>query len=69
MPINTTAPRRGHSEGEWVWTDKTKTTPTPCQGCDNYYGKVDGGKMLVCAIHPSGVEGDTCPDFKQKENT
>lgn len=34
----------------------------PCQGCVNYYGKTDGGNKLVCAIHPSGVEGDICLD-------
>lgn len=45
-------------------------TPQPCQGCINYYGKEHGGNMLVCAIHPSGIDGDTCLDFegKQKED-
>lgn len=35
-----------------------------CVGCRYYHGQVYNGVMLVCGMHPYGVEGDrdTCPD-------
>ncbi|WP_088893739.1 hypothetical protein [Leptolyngbya ohadii] len=35
-----------------------------CIGCQHYHGQVYGGNLLVCAMHPFGVdEGvDSCPD-------
>jgi hypothetical protein len=35
-----------------------------CVGCKNYHGQVYNGQMLVCGMHPFGVnEGiDSCPD-------
>ncbi|MBD2504853.1 hypothetical protein [Anabaena azotica] len=39
--------------------------PKPCRGCCNYHGKEYGGVMLVCGIHPKGVKGDKCPDFRR----
>ncbi|NEP08029.1 MAG: hypothetical protein F6K34_26605, partial [Okeania sp. SIO4D6] len=34
-----------------------------CRGCKNYHGQVYGGNLLVCGMHPYGVEGETCPDW------
>jgi hypothetical protein len=34
-----------------------------CVGCSNYHGEAYGGNVLVCAIHPYGVEGNSCPDW------
>lgn len=48
---------------EGTWKPITSSRPMLCQGCANYYGKTDGGNRLICAIHPSGVEGDTCLDW------
>lgn len=40
-------------------------TALVCRGCRNYHGKSYGGRMLVCAIHPSGVGEETsCADFE-----
>lgn len=36
------------------------TPPKYCSGCKYYYG--DRG--IVCAVHPTGVESDTCLDFE-----
>lgn len=37
--------------------------PKVCRGCKNYYGRKDGDNVLICAVHPYGVEGDTCIDY------
>ena len=34
-----------------------------CAGCSYYHGESYGGEMLVCALHPTGPEQDTCPDW------
>lgn len=41
---------------------KPTTRPNPCNGCRNYHGQAYGGNLLICGIHPYGVEGDECPD-------
>lgn len=41
--------------------------PKACQGCIHYHGRVYGGSMLVCAMHPYGVEGDRCSDWQGEE--
>lgn len=35
-----------------------------CIGCRNYHGQEYNGNLLVCAMHPYGVEAgvETCPD-------
>ncbi|NJK38999.1 MAG: hypothetical protein HC835_18725 [Oscillatoriales cyanobacterium RM2_1_1] len=43
----------------------SRTQNPACQGCSNYHGQVYGGNLLVCAIHPTGVEAETCPDWEQ----
>jgi hypothetical protein len=38
-----------------------------CQKCHNYHGQTYAGNLLVCAIHPSGVERN-CDDFEAGGN-
>jgi hypothetical protein len=38
--------------------------PTACKGCAHYHGRVYGGNMLICAMHPYGVESDRCGDWE-----
>ncbi|MEN9208229.1 MAG: hypothetical protein Q6L50_09580 [Gloeomargarita sp. GMQP_bins_120] len=35
-----------------------------CVGCKHYHGQVYNGQILVCAMHPYGVEGTQCPDWE-----
>lgn len=51
------------------------TTETPsknnyaaCIGCCNYHGQSYNGQILVCAMHPHGVEDDYCPDWEEQPN-
>lgn len=37
-----------------------------CIGCQHYHGYVYGGNLLVCGMHPSGWNGEHCPDWEQK---
>ncbi|MBR8831833.1 MAG: hypothetical protein N5P05_002184 [Chroococcopsis gigantea SAG 12.99] len=44
-----------------------KVNPSPgfhpaCVGCSYYHGRIYEGSLLVCAMHPYGWEGDSCPD-------
>ncbi|MBW4467357.1 MAG: hypothetical protein KME07_18175 [Pegethrix bostrychoides GSE-TBD4-15B] len=43
---------------------ETPTVPAACQGCCHYHGQTYGGNLLVCAMHPHGVETDSCPDWQ-----
>lgn len=43
--------------------------PTPvqhpaCRGCRHYHGQVYGGSLLVCGMHPYGVESESCADWE-----
>lgn len=45
--------------------------PTPenhpaCLGCQHYHGRVYGGNLLVCAMHPYGWDDKNCPDWESK---
>ncbi|MEM7758167.1 MAG: hypothetical protein AAGF83_25205 [Cyanobacteria bacterium P01_G01_bin.67] len=40
-----------------------------CIDCVNYHGQVYNGNLLVCAMHPSGLEGNNCPDWEQDPST
>lgn len=40
-----------------------------CINCANYHGQVYNGNLLVCGMHPSGFEGDSCPDWKNDRFT
>lgn len=44
----------------------TPQQPIACQGCRHYHGRIYGGNMLVCGMHPYGVEGDRCGDWESK---
>ncbi len=35
-----------------------------CVGCSNYHGENYGGNILVCAMHPYGVEEQSCSDWE-----
>ncbi|MBW4667153.1 MAG: hypothetical protein KME60_06820 [Cyanomargarita calcarea GSE-NOS-MK-12-04C] len=35
-----------------------------CVGCRHYHGQAYGGNLLVCGMHPSGWEDDSCPDWE-----
>ena len=43
---------------------KPRPVPTPCQGCRYFHGVVYNGVTLNCTIHPSGWQGDKCPDWQ-----
>ncbi len=38
-----------------------------CMGCHHYHGKVYGGNLLVCAMHPHGRDDQSCPDWEKEE--
>lgn len=46
-------------------TPSAKSHPA-CIDCANYHGQAYNGNLLVCAMHPSGYEQDSCPDWSQK---
>ncbi|MEG3858366.1 hypothetical protein [Microcoleus sp. herbarium12] len=46
------------------YVDPSATQQPACRGCTNYHGQVYGGNLLVCAMHPTGVESDSCPDWE-----
>ncbi|QHG20697.1 hypothetical protein [Nostoc sp. ATCC 53789] len=53
------------SEIDKILIERRNAIPTNCRGCRNFHGVKYEGVMLVCAIHPSGVEGDTCSDHEK----
>jgi len=40
--------------------------PIACANCRNYCGQSYGHDRLVCAMHPYGVEGESCEDWEGK---
>lgn len=42
--------------------NKTLDLPQYCKGCRFYHGR----NNLICAVHPSGIETDTCNDWESK---
>ena len=38
-----------------------------CRICKHHHGQIYGGVELVCAVHPSGYSGDSCPDRSRKK--
>ncbi|MBF2077137.1 MAG: hypothetical protein IGR76_01090 [Synechococcales cyanobacterium T60_A2020_003] len=46
------------------FTPKTPCRPVACQGCRHYHGRSYGGTMLICGMHPYGVEEETCGDWE-----
>ncbi|GAB4355659.1 MAG: hypothetical protein Fur0042_24890 [Cyanophyceae cyanobacterium] len=57
-----------------VWEHlNPKVDPAPnrygaCIGCRNYHGRIYGGQILVCGIHPHGWDGPDCPDWTAPED-
>lgn len=52
------------------WLQDTKIKPNSeinpaCLGCSNYHGQSYNGNLLVCAMHPYGWDGETCPDWQE----
>jgi hypothetical protein len=47
-----------------TYVDPSPTQQPACRGCTNYHGQVYGGNLLVCAMHPTGVESESCPDWE-----
>ena len=47
-----------------TYVDPSPTQQPACRGCRNYHGQVYGGNLLVCAIHPTGVESESCADWE-----
>ena len=48
-----------------TYVEPSATQQPACRGCSNYHGHVYGGNLLVCAMHPVGVESDSCPDWEE----
>jgi|GEM_PF-2312301 len=46
-----------------------KSIPRLCRICKHYHGQIYGGVELVCAFHPYGYSGDSCPDYQAKKRT
>lgn len=38
-----------------------------CRICKHHHGGVYGGVELVCAVHPCGYSGNSCPDRQVKK--
>ena len=49
-----------------TYLEPDQQTHPACRGCENYHGQVYGGNLLVCAMHPHGVESDQCPDWSDR---
>ncbi|MGE5658849.1 MAG: hypothetical protein ACM37W_19805 [Actinomycetota bacterium] len=47
----------------------TQTEHSACQGCRHYHGQVYGGNLLVCGMHPYGVESENCADWESFEES
>ncbi|MDF5719572.1 MAG: hypothetical protein PUP91_03570 [Rhizonema sp. PD37] len=47
--------------------EPTAEQNSACIGCRHYHGQVYSGNLLVCAMHPSGWESESCPDWEQEE--
>ncbi len=53
-------------------TPKQDATPTHhpvCIGCRHYHGRLYHNVLLVCAMHPYGATGSTCPDWESDPET
>ena len=51
------------------FVDITLETPgednhAACVGCRHYHGQAYNGQILVCGMHPYGVEDNSCPDWE-----
>lgn len=57
------------SNDAWIDELSPRVEPTgdrlpACRGCRHYHGRIYGGRLLVCGMHPYGWEGESCPDWE-----
>ena len=45
--------------------EATRETHPACVGCANYHGRLYNGTLLVCGMHPYGVEESHCLDWER----
>jgi len=38
-----------------------------CRTCQHHHGQIYGGVELVCAFHPYGYMGNSCPDYQARK--
>ena len=48
--------------------EPTREEHPACIGCQNYHGRIYGGNVLICAMHPYGWEDSNCPDWEEKRD-
>ncbi|NDJ26074.1 hypothetical protein GS682_31745 [Nostoc sp. B(2019)] len=53
------------SDIDKILSERRKAMPKTCRGCRNFHGIKYQGVMLVCGIHPHGIESEHCPDFEK----
>jgi hypothetical protein len=56
---------------DWLVNPRVEPDPTThpsCVGCQNYHGRIYGGNLLVCGMHPYGWQNESCPDWEGKRN-
>jgi hypothetical protein len=67
LPPDLSPPEQFFPEIEEFNPPNSQFSPHPhpvCVGCCHYHGQIYGGNLLVCAMHPYGVEEgvEICPD-------
>ena len=40
-----------------------------CMNCRHYHGRLYGGNLLVCAMHPYGWDDENCPDWEANQKS
>ena len=45
--------------------EPNQETYPACIGCRHYHGRIYGGNLLVCGMHPYGWDGESCPDWEE----
>jgi hypothetical protein len=53
------------SDIDKILEERRFAMPKACRGCRNFHGIKYEGVILICGIHPHGVEGEHCPDFEK----
>ena len=54
-------------EDEMYQIAYAKSIPRLCKNCKHHHGQIYRGVELVCAFHPYGYSGDSCPDHQVKD--
>lgn len=57
-PCSTNAPTP--QANPWLWHQA-------CKGCANWHGVRYGNELLVCAMHPFGVDAEWCKDWEKPQ--